>query len=138
MQAVVCRRSSPTPDSLVPEPVRLLRRQLPRLAERDVRPALERELEIHAAWRKINQRAAVIDREIVIRLGAKLLKLLFVLAADPTRGVHVHGVKHTLHAVLVLEPERDHLELQLADRAQYQVVVAQGLEQLGRALLAQL
>ena len=40
--------------------------------------------------------------------------------------------------VFVLQAERDHFELQLADGAEDHVVVAQRLEQLRRALFAQL
>ena len=43
-----------------------------------------------------------------------------------------------LHAVLVLEPVRDHLELQLADRAEQQHRAGDRAEHLDRALLAEL
>jgi hypothetical protein len=43
-----------------------------------------------------------------------------------------------VHAVFVLQPVRDHVELQHADRAQDQVVAHQRAEELGRAFLAQL
>src|ERR1700733_4390701 len=115
-----------------------LGRKLPRLAEDDIRPPLQRKLEIHASRGKINQRAAVIDREIVIRLDAEFLNLPLVTAADPARRVDVHRVEHALHAVLVLEAERYHFELQLTYGTQYQVVVPPRLEQLGGAFLAQL
>ena len=50
----------------------------------------------------------------------------------------VDRLEHALHAVFVLQTECDHLELQLADRAEDQIVVAQRLEQLRGAFLAKL
>jgi hypothetical protein len=52
--------------------------------------------------------------------------------------VHADGVEHRGDRVFVLQTERHHFELQLADGAEDHVVVAQRLEQLRRALFAQL
>ena len=100
---------------------------LARLAELDVRPALERELQVDASRREINQRARVIEREVVVPLLAKLLELLRVLilflAIDPARSEHVDVVESRLHAVLVLQAERHDVELQRTDRSENQIVV---------------
>ena len=60
------------------------------------------ELQIDARRREIHQRAAVIDREVVVRLGAELLELALIAACDPARGVTRSRVEHALHAVFVL------------------------------------
>ena len=81
----------------------------------------------------------MIDREVVVRLDAELREVLLVARSRPSAPCARRSARtRRLHAVFVLQAERDHFELQLADRAQDQVVVAQRLEQLRRALLAQL
>src|SRR3569833_3848882 len=74
-------------------------RKLTGLAEGDVGPAFARELEIHAPRGKINQRAAMIAREVVMRLGAELLEFPLITTANPPRRVNIHIIEYTLHAV---------------------------------------
>ncbi len=59
-------------------------------------------------------------------------------AIDPARGVHADILEHALHAVFVLQAKCNDLELQLSDRPEDQLVVAQGSKELCRPLLAQL
>ena len=80
----------------------------------------------------------MIDGQVVVSLHAKFREVLVVLAVDPARRVHGDRLEHAGDRVFVLQAERDHFELQLADGAQDHVVVAQRLEQLRRALLAEL
>src|SRR5690606_23083064 len=101
-----------------------------------IRPALERELQVHARGRQVDQGAGMIHREILIRLAAKLLELLRVLSIYPARREYIHVVEGRLHAVLVLQPNRDDVELQLTDRSQDQFVIAQRAEDLRRAFFA--
>ena len=75
---------------------------------------------------------------MVVRLHAKFLELARVVRADPARGMDIDRVKHALHAVFILQAKRHDLELQRADGAQNELVVAHRLEELRRALLAQL
>jgi len=60
----------------------------------------------------------VINCQIVVRLETKLLELARIVSADPAGGVDIDHVKYTLHAVLILQTKRHHLELQRADGAQ--------------------
>src|SRR6185295_19114279 len=89
--------------------------RLARRAEGDLRPALDGEVEVHARRRQVHQRAGVIQREVVVRLGAEFIEMLLVRAVHPARGVHVHGVEHAGDRVFVLQPECHHFELQLTD-----------------------
>src|SRR3569833_343262 len=98
-------------------------RVLARLVERDVRPTLLRQLQVHPRRRQVNQRATVIQRKVIVRLGPKLLEFLPIGGSNPTRRVHIDVIKHTLHAVLVLQPERHNLKLQLPHGPQDHVIV---------------
>src|SRR5271166_1095314 len=104
----------------------------------DLRPALLGKTEIDARRRQVDELAGVIDGEIVVGLVAKLCEPLLVLEPNPARDRDIDGFEYALHVVFVREAKCDDLELQLPDRAQDQVVVAQRLEQLRRALFAQL
>src|SRR6202011_4337996 len=76
--------------------------------------------------------------EIVVGFGTKFGQPLLILKADPARHGDIDGLEHALNAVFVLQAKGHDLELQLADGAENQVIIAQRLEQLGRAFLAQL
>src|ERR1700734_1796906 len=101
---------------------------LPRLEKSDLRPALLGQAEIDPCGGKIDQLAGVIDGKIVVGFVAKLAEPLLILQAHPSRHGDVDGFEHALYAVFILQPERHDLELQLADGAQDQIVVAQRLE----------
>src|SRR5882672_12390536 len=94
------------------------------------RKALERQLQIDARGRQIDQRAAVIARQIVVSLQLELLQFAFLPGADPTRRVHADGLEDALDSVLVGQSEGHHLELQRPDRAQDQFRISQGAKQL--------
>src|SRR5581483_1643097 len=111
---------------------------LPSLAKRNVRPPLQCELQIDPSRRQINQRPRMIHRQVVMRPSPKLLQLLPIRRIDPPRRMYVHRLEHTLHPILILQPERHHLELQLTDRAQDEIIVAYRLEELRRPFLAEL
>src|SRR6185437_8879959 len=62
---------------------------LSRLPKGDVRPALERQLQIHPRRREVDERPRMIHRQVLVRPAAKLLQLLRIRAVDPARGMHV-------------------------------------------------
>src|ERR1700722_10671019 len=116
-----------------------LRRQIfARLEEFDFRPSLLGQSQIDACGREVHQFTGVIDGEIVMGLFAKLSQPLLVAEAHPPGYRYVDRLEHALHAVFVLQAKCNHFELQLADGAENQIIVAQRLEQLRRALLAEL
>ena len=88
--------------------------------------------------RQEHELAIVIERELIVRPRSKFLELARLRRRHPARRIDRDVVEHALHTVLVLQPESDHLELQLPDRAEDQIAVAQRPEQLRRALFAQL
>src|SRR5205807_4019701 len=98
-RARLCRtnpRAAPYPEIGVPSG----RGVFARLAERNVGPAFQGELEIHARGRQIHQRAAVIERQVLVRPAAELLHPARIRALDPARGVDGDGIEDALHAVL--------------------------------------
>src|SRR5690606_37505062 len=96
----------------------------------EIRPTLERQRQVHARRRKIDERTGMIEREVLVGFGPKLFELLRVLAVHPPRREDVDVVERRLDAVLILQTERDDVELQLSDRAQDQVVIAQRTKDL--------
>src|SRR3984885_15312979 len=132
------RRAAPRAEPSLLSQSLLRRGVLADLAEHDARPALLRQLQVDARGRQIHQCAGVIDREGVMGASAKLGELERIRALYPARGMPRHRLEHALHPVLVLQPERHHLELQRTDRAENHLVVAQRPEQPRGALLAQL
>src|SRR6185437_1486089 len=106
--------------------------------ERDVRPPLQRQLQIDPGRSQKNQRPRMIHSEMIMRPPPKLLQPLPIARNHPPRRVHIHRLEHALHSILILQAERHHLELQLPHRSQDEVIVAHRLEQLRRSLLAQL
>ena len=50
--------------------------------ESELRPALNRQLEIDPRRRKVHKRSGVIDRKIIMCLGAKLLEFLRIVVSD--------------------------------------------------------
>src|SRR5512135_1031514 len=60
-----------------------------RFAEREIRPALECQLQVDAGRGQVHQRTRVVEREVVVGLVAELLQLLRVGTVDPARGVDV-------------------------------------------------
>src|SRR5580693_6076759 len=54
-----------------------------RLAEEDPRPALDRQLQIHARGREVHERAGVIECQVVVRARAKLLEPGRIVGVDP-------------------------------------------------------
>src|SRR6185437_14612161 len=111
----------------------LERGMLARLPKNDTRPALERQLQVHARRGEIDQSATVIDGEVLVRTLLELRELGGITPRDPARCMHRDGVEDALHAVLVLEAKRDHLELQRTDGSENQIVVPQRPEKLRRA-----
>ncbi len=121
-------------------PGRSSREIFARLQEFDFRPALLGQSQIHARRREIHQfvrrdRRRDCHRPWFAKLGQALFSSC---SAHPARHGHVDRFKHALHAVFVLQAKCHDFELQLADGAENQIVVAQRLEQLRGALLAQL
>src|SRR5205807_1225929 len=57
------------------------------LVKADVGPALEGQLEIHARRREVHERAAVIERQVLLRPAAEFLELARIPAVDPAGGV---------------------------------------------------
>src|SRR5437764_10621346 len=98
-RACLCRtnpRAAPYPEIGAPSG----RGVLARLAERDVGPAFQGELEIHARGREAYQCAAVIERQVIVHPAAELLQLARIRALDPARGVDGDGLENALHAGL--------------------------------------
>src|SRR6185436_4475613 len=87
---------------------------------------------------EVDELARMVEREVLVRPLAEMLDLRLVRAVDPAGGDDVHWLEGAGDAVLVGEPERDHVELQRPYGSEYQVVVAQRAEQLRRAFLAEL
>src|SRR5688572_29781033 len=111
---------------------------LARIGEADVRVALLRHLQVHGARSEIDQVAEVVAREARVVLVLEFLELLDVLRADPAGAMDRRRLERGLDAVLVLQAELRNLELQLADRAEDDVVVGQRPVDLRRALFAEL
>src|SRR5438128_8171056 len=76
------------------------------LAKSDRRPALDRELEVDARGREVDEVARVVEREVVVAARAKLGELALVRRRDPARGRNPDRLEHALHAVLVLQAKR--------------------------------
>src|ERR1700676_4631099 len=135
-------RGSPSVNSTPPcapsGPYGSSREILAGLEEFDLRPAFLGQAEIDPRRREVHQFTRVIDGEIVIGLFSKLAEPLLIADAHPSRRGHIDRLEYALHAVFVLQAKGHDLELQLADGAENQIVVAQRLEELRGALLAEL
>src|SRR3569623_3659023 len=103
--------------------------------EVDPRPALHGQVEIDARRREIGEVPGIVQGESVVGLAAELLEALRIVANHPTRGCDRHRLEQALHAVFVLQPLRDHVEMQPAHCAQYLIIAVERAEQLRRPLL---
>src|SRR4029453_1395622 len=74
------------------------RQVLARLAENEVRPALDREPEVDPARREVDQLARMVHGEVLVRAVAELLELVLVAARDPARGHDVDRLQRAGHA----------------------------------------
>src|SRR5262245_4013418 len=111
---------------------------LTRFVETDAGPAFQGELEIDAGRRKVDKRSGMIHGEILVSLALELLELLRLRRANPARGMDIDVLERAFDTVFVLQAKGHDFELQLPDRTENQVVVAQWLEKLRRTFLAQL
>src|SRR3974377_1303623 len=109
-----------------------------RLPEVHRRPALDRQAEVDARRREVDELARMVEGEVLVAALAELGELPRIGAVDPAGGRDRDALEYALHAVLVLQPHRAPLELQRADGAEERVVAAQRPKELRRALLAQL
>ena len=80
----------------------------------------------------------MVQAQVVVSPAAELLELPRIRAMDPARRGDVDGLERALDAVFVRQPEGHDVELQLAHRAEDQVVVSKRPEELRGALLAEL
>src|SRR5580693_4210832 len=71
------------------------------LAEHDGRPALERQLQVDARGGKVDERTAVIERQMVVGARAEFLEPGALARVHPAGGVDRHRIEHALHAVLI-------------------------------------
>src|SRR5688572_29384611 len=74
---------------------------LARGVEADLRPALQRELQVDAARRHVYERAAVVERQVGFGLVAEFGLDLGVGGIDPARGEDLDRLELAVHAVLV-------------------------------------
>src|SRR5271167_4524077 len=109
-----------------------------RLEKADLRPPFLGQAEIDPCRCEIHQLAGMIDGEIFMGLFSKLPEPLLIARTHPARHSHIDWLENALHPVFVLQTKGDYFELQLADGAENQVIVAQRLEQLRGALFAEL
>src|SRR3974390_2591596 len=92
------------------------REVLARFPEAHRRPALHRQLEVDARRREVDELVRMVEGEVLVTALAELGELPGIGTVDPAGDRDRDALEHALHPVLVLQPERDHLELQRADR----------------------
>ncbi len=66
----------------------------------------------------------MIDRQVIVRLATKVLHQLLVVDLDPAGSGYIDGLELTIDTIFILQTMRDDVELQRADRAEYQIVVS--------------
>ena len=111
---------------------------LARRVERQLRPALFRQTQVHARRGQVSHVAGRIVGHVVAQRVFEVLQDALVVAADPARAADAGALEHGVDAILVKQAARHHFELQHADGAQYQFAALHRLEDLYRALFAQL
>ena len=93
-------------------------RMFPRSGKPHIRCPLDRQLQIHARRRQINQLAGGIERKIECVLLPKLLQLLRIRTMHPARGGDGDRFEDRVHTVFVFQAIGDDVELQRADCAE--------------------
>src|SRR5690606_34082399 len=83
-------------------------------AEFDVRPALDRQLQVDPRGREVDEFAGGVDAEVGRVLLAEFVELAFAGAVHPARGHHAHGFEDRVHAVFGLQAVGGDVELQHA------------------------
>jgi len=106
-------------------------------AEFYIRPALFHQAEVDPGRRQVGEVAAAVDGEVLVGLVLEFLELLLVAALDPARRPDVDRLIGALDLVFLLQAAGNHVELQHADCAEDDVVVAFGEEHLGGAFFGQ-
>ena len=79
----------------------------------------------------------VLRKPCLVRLH-ELVEMRGILAGHPARRVYTRAFEHRIHAVFRLQAVFDHLELQLSHSAYQRIGIDKRLENLDRALFAQL
>ena len=98
------------------------------LPELHVRPALLGQVEIDLAGRDVDETVPVIERQVVMRLLAKILEHIVIFGLHPACRRDIDRLELALDLVLVLETVRHNVELQGPDGAEDKVVVTQRFE----------
>src|SRR5471032_3084157 len=113
-------------------------RVLARGVEHQLRPALLGQAQVDTGRGQVGQVAGGVVGDVVAQRVLEVRQRLLVVARYPARAADAGSFEDGIDAVFVHQAAGDHLELQHPDRAQYQLAALHRLEDLHRALLAEL